>query len=119
MPVQVIAPRRMLGTSHSNPAAASSACAAGQVFGRDVRDQHVLNIGQAHFAAAVLVRDIGGVAHVLVGDPARQDAQADPVEAGLLLGIDAEMVAVGLIGELRSPARPDQATSPAFCGLRR
>ena len=74
----------------------------GQVFGGDVRDQHVLHVSQAHFARAVAVGDIGGLGELRVGQASGQDAQADPVQARLALGVDPDVVAVGVVGERKT-----------------
>ena len=61
------------------------------MLGRHARDQQVLPDGEADIAVAERMRDAGKAAHLRGGELADRQHDADPVQAGLLLRVHADM----------------------------
>ena len=78
----------------------------------DVGDQEVLPDGQPDRAAAEALGDLGEAAHLLGGEPADRQDEAEIVAAGLLLAMDADMAV--LVGHR---SWRDQRSSGAAQGL--
>jgi len=66
----------------------------------DVDEEEILHRGVADKAVAVAIGEIGSDAELCWRDAAAKDGGADGVETGLLLGDDAEMIAMNLSGKL-------------------
>ena len=77
--------------SIAKPSASIRACAASSLSRRHAGDQQILPDGEADIAVAQVARDSGEALHLRDRQAADRHHDADPVEAFLLLRVNAEM----------------------------
>jgi hypothetical protein len=80
---------------------------------RDVEDHEILHVGGPERTRPVAIGQIGGGAHLAGRDPPAHDGEAGVEQARLLLGVDADMVAVDVFRRhLRGGGREGPAEPP-------
>ena len=91
LPVQAISPARICEASTVEPDRFDRGDRELDVLVAHARDQQVLPDRQADIAVAEILRDLRKPAHLLAGDLAERQRDADPVQALLLLLVHADM----------------------------
>ena len=77
----------------------SAAATSVALFFADVDDEQILHDGVADVAIGIAFGEVGGKIELLRGDAAAQNRSADVDQAGLLLVVDADVVAVDVGGD--------------------
>jgi hypothetical protein len=106
VPVQAIAPRRTGWPFPDEAGVAEGVERQVNVLVGHVGEQQVLHVRGADVAAAEPLGDVGELAQLAPLDAAGEDVQPDPVEAPLLLAMDADVVTVDVAGAVVGDARP-------------
>ena len=66
------------------------------IFTWHIDDEEILHVGGAEFARGIFFGEAGGGVHLSGCDASSKNGSADVVEARLLLGVDADVVAIGI-----------------------
>ena len=66
------------------------------IFAWHIDDEEILHIGGAEFASRIFFSEGSGGVHLWGGDAAAEDRSSNVVETRLLLGMDADVVAIGV-----------------------
>ena len=66
----------------------------------NIHDQQVLHVGGAQFAAGKALGEIGSGLHLIGSDAAAQHHRSHVGEAGLLLRMNADVIAVNIVGRM-------------------
>ena len=91
LPVQAMSPARSALVSMARPRSFDPGLRLVQLMGRHARDQQVLPDREPDIAVAQLARDVGKSLHLRHRQTADRHDDADPIEAVLLLRMNAEM----------------------------
>ena len=86
----------------------------GDVSFGDVDEEKILHGGGADVAAGETFGEIGGEAELRGGDASANDGSADGKEAGLLLGLHTEMIAMNLGGKIFGLGGIERVTKTLF-----